>query len=123
MRLVSLIVLLFGLLVANPTRADIFNGNELLDLCKQAPQILNGYVAGLLDKSVSDTAFAEYWAPTKESKDSLKKVIRPFCMPDGVNLIQMRDVVCKYLTGFPQHRHIGGSVLVQTALADAFPCK
>jgi hypothetical protein len=48
MRLISLIALFFqfGLLAVSPARADMFDGNELLDLCKQQPQILNGYVAG-----------------------------------------------------------------------------
>lgn len=112
-------------LALSPTAAwcDMFDGNELLDLCGRAPQTLNGYVAGVGDKSVSDKAFAEFWAPDRESKDNLKRVIQPFCIPDGVQLVQMRDVVCKYLTEFPQRRHLAGSALVQTALGDAFPCR
>jgi hypothetical protein len=103
-------------------RSELFDGNELFDLCKKAPQILNGYVAGVADKSLADTTFAEFWAPDRKSKDSLKKVIRPFCIPDGVQLVQMKDVVCKYLTDAPNQRHYAGPVIVQTALAERFPC-
>jgi hypothetical protein len=104
-------------------RCDMFDGNELFDLCKREPQTLNGYVAGLYDKSVSDATFAEFWAPDQQSKNNLKRVIRPFCIPDGVQLIQMKDVVCQYLTDAPQQRHLTGSALVQTALGNAFPCR
>jgi hypothetical protein len=108
--------------VSSSAHCQFFNGNELFDLCKSAPQTLSGYVAGVADKSVGDIAFVEFWAEGG-TRESLKKVVKPFCMAEAVTLGQMRDVVCKYLTDFPQRRHLAGSALVQTALGDAFPCR
>ena len=113
-------VLAFSL-IATPASTDIWNGNELYDMCRDGRNTLNGYVAGLHDKSTSDVLFVDHWA--RENKDELKKVIRPFCIPDRVRVSQMRDVVCKLLADRPSQRHLPGSVLVQTALAEAFPCQ
>lgn len=121
MRLTS-VVIAFSLM-ATPACAQIWNGNELYDMCKDGRNTLNGYVAGVFDKGVSDIVFADHWAPTVESKEGLKKVIKPYCIPDRVRVSQMRDVVCKFLADRPNQRHLPGAPLVQTALAEAFPCK
>jgi len=117
------IVLIALSLLSIPASADIWNGNELYDMCQKGPHTLNGYVAGVFDKSVADNALAEFWAPTRENKDQLKKVIKPFCIPDRMRVSQMRDVVCKFLAERPNQPHLAGAPLVQTALAEAFPCQ
>lgn len=116
-------VFLSMLLLVSPAHADLFDGNELLNLCKTVPLRANGYIAGIYDKSLIDSAAAEFWGLTRENKDNLKKAVRPYCVPDGVRLSQFHDIVCKYLEEFPQHRHYAASSLVDSALTRAFPCR
>jgi Rap1a immunity proteins len=45
------------------------------------------------------------------------------CPPKGVTRDQAKDVVVRYLQAHPEIRHYPATVLTQTALAEAFPCK
>lgn len=110
-------------LAAGPAHADFFDGNDLHDMCQKMPVRVDGYVAGVYDRSGASAVLSDFWAPNPESKAQLRKVIVPFCVPDGVRLSQLRDVTCKYLADFPQKRHMPGSLIVVSAVGDAFPCK
>jgi Rap1a immunity proteins len=94
------------ILWVQPTRAeDFISGNTLVRYCHEgdARQFTLGFVAG-----VHDTVSA-----------SPKGRI---CLPDGVRLQQLADVVCKYLTDHPESRHHTGSSLALIALQSSFPC-
>lgn len=95
------------ILWVQPTRAaEVFmSGNSLIRYCRagDARQFVMGFVAG-----VNDTVSA-----------SPKGGI---CLPEGVRLEQLSDVMCKYVTDHPESRHNTGSSLALIALRGAFPC-
>ena len=45
------------------------------------------------------------------------------CYPQNVMTTQLTDVVIRSLKRHPERRHYGGTYLVASALAEAFPCK
>lgn len=93
------------ILVSNPGRADFLNGNRLHDMCVD-PARRSGttlYAAGVIG-----------------GMEMMKHIA--FCIPDGVNLGQIGDLVCKDLADYPQARHALGVTLVVSTLARAWPC-
>jgi hypothetical protein len=44
------------------------------------------------------------------------------CLRDKVTAGQVRDVVLKYLSDYPQFRDMPATVLIGLALHEAFPC-
>lgn len=47
---------------------------------------------------------------------------RAACVPEGVNGLQMRDVVLKYLRNTPEARQKPAADLIAAAFAKAWPC-
>jgi hypothetical protein len=45
-----------------------------------------------------------------------------FCEPGGVILRQAVDIVVKWLSDHPQHRHHDADSLVAAALSEVWPC-
>jgi hypothetical protein len=45
------------------------------------------------------------------------------CVPRGVTVPQVKDVIVNYLTAHPEHRHLPAAALIVTALGQAFPCQ
>jgi hypothetical protein len=45
-----------------------------------------------------------------------------FCIPDGVSIGQLKDVVALYLNEHPEQRHYAAAGLVLAAVSGAFPC-
>lgn len=82
------------------------NGDELLAQCLSGPDnpksfYCLGYVSGVVE-TPSDI----------------------ICLPQqGIEGGQLRDVVVKYLEAHPEMRRLPAAMLVQVALASAFPCK
>ena len=108
MRLMVLLVAA-GLLWSPPVFADYVSGNELYKECtadiRESPGDIGlcaGYVEGLADAHGLDGTT---------------------CIPQGVSVGQVKDVIVKYLTQNPELRHFGASLLGFAALAQAFPCK
>ncbi len=44
------------------------------------------------------------------------------CIPQGVTVRQLRDLVIRFLRAHPELRHLAAIDLVTNALAEAFPC-
>jgi hypothetical protein len=95
------------------------SGNDLLDRCASAPEttepvrILNdnicfSYIQGAIDA-----------ARTQAALDAAKQ---PFCIPDGVTLGQLRDMVVQELRADPSERHLGADLFVLTPMVKSFPC-
>jgi hypothetical protein len=98
---------------ANPAFAAFYSGNKLNEWCQSTSSPLDNlqcqiYIAAIYDNS-NDYA--------QMSGKSL------FCIPSGVTLGQLVDVVKLWLTNNPSKRHFTASWVVTTAFIDAFPCK
>jgi hypothetical protein len=102
------------------------DGAELLRLCndshRRAVQQLTmqqmadasrciGYIRGLLDGVDARTQMPPEYLP------------RLYCIPPGVQLGQIIDVVTQHLEKTPQTRHLFSQYLVVEALKNAFPCE
>lgn len=84
-------------------------GNELLsDLQRDDVSYQYGYGSG-------------YVAGVIETSTLLQGDIN-ICMPANVTIKQGIDVVKKYLQNTPEERHLGGSILIYSALLKAWPC-
>ena len=85
-----------------PARAAFSDGNELHEACSREEPFKSfcaGYIIGVFDSFEGE-----------------------HCAPAGVTIIQVHDVVKKYVDGHPEVRHLDATSLVLTALRRAFPC-
>jgi hypothetical protein len=80
--------------------AQIISGNKLHEYCQKndARQFVFGYVTSVVDTS------------------------KFVCVPPGVTVGQLADVVCGYLSNHPEKRHLIGASLAFGALNASFPC-
>jgi len=106
----AIAVRLVGLVVSGSAWG---NRNGLYSYCKSEHFSAQGFCKGFI-QGVSEVL--------NGAADGRFGVLR-FCLPDGVNLGQEQDVVIKWLTENPQERHLPASLVVISALAEAFPCK
>jgi hypothetical protein len=92
----------------------------LLSLAANA-QYINGnkLFSEMNSSSLSDKNFAlGYVLGVVDSYDD-----ELFCIPNGVNAGQLRDIVQQYLARNAKDRHLHGGALVAIALMDVYPCK
>jgi hypothetical protein len=128
MRALAIIVVFFNVSVS----AQVFNGNELHDGCRAGSALVNGYVAGVLDKAFEDNLALEAYSRERplsldervgQAIDRASVRIKNFCPPKGVTIAQAKDVTCKYLADNPSKRHLPAAQLVHDASISAWPCK
>jgi hypothetical protein len=108
-----LMPLLLGLALApRPACANFLDGNELRNRCESdRPDAVNtclGYLTGVAD--------AEDAAPSWKMQKSL------FCVPRGVDALQLRRVVLDYFTAHPEEVDLNAAIVVGNAFLDVFPC-
>jgi hypothetical protein len=102
--IVGFLVLLAVPTVASAARLD---GNALLARCStQDVKSCSIYLDGFADA-------------LRESPS----IARLACIPDGVNGLQLRDVVIKLLRDEPQNRQRYAGALVMRAFTKAWPCQ
>lgn len=97
-----------------PAPASAMTGNQLKEHCSDktgrfSSGVCNGYIAGLHETYLSLREIGVYMADF-------------YCLPSGVTHGQSRAVVEKFLEDNPQSTHEAASILVFTALGQAFPC-
>ena len=118
MNKICMIALASALLVFPAHASDdvlsIMDGNKLYEFCSSAATTpewgqCTGYVQGAFDQTMNDQeAYGLKW----------------ICMPSrGVDTVQLRDIVIKYLRDNPDQRHYVASTTIAVALTKAFPCK
>ena len=91
--------------VINPAKAAaVYDGNEILYSCEQGHLRCIYYLAGVQD----------VW----NDRDSKK-----YCMPDGVNLAELRKVFIKYAKNNPGKLNVAASRVTIKAFRAAFPCE
>lgn len=102
--------LVLMLLFASPVRAGTFiDGNSLYEHCNKESDFFLGLCSGYVMASVD--------VLNGGSIGSWKA-----CVPKGVRLTQIRDIVKRHLANNPQDRHYSADSLVAEALSKAFPC-
>lgn len=130
-------LVLVGLSVsALPVQAGFFTGNDIFQHCGANRAFLNGFAAGSFDKTeVAQSALFSLWLDAlpqsrsdegkkewDKSSDKAFSTIQKYCTPKGVNLGQVADIFCQYLTKTPSSRHLPAIEIFNTALGDAWPC-
>jgi hypothetical protein len=96
-------------ILAGSTTGSYKSGNDLLNDCTSntdSQLVCIGYIQG-----VADT-----WAAFRAVSS------RPDCVPEGVLVRQLRDVVLRFLQAHPEHRHSAATSLVMNAFAEAWHC-
>ncbi|PLU21091.1 hypothetical protein BMJ20_33560 [Sinorhizobium medicae] len=88
---------------AGPAAAQFITGNKLLDMCQERNRFALGYTVAVTD-----------WVMTE-----LKSEV---CIPSTVTSGQMHDIICGYLTKYPDRRHAPAHFSGAQALIEAFPC-
>jgi len=108
----SLLLLISDSTPSSRPKADLVEGNGLLEACtsKQPLQgaMCIGYIRGVIDgENMMGTALNK----------------RPLvCLADGVTLGQVEEVVVKYLKDNPAERNKSSAGLIGIAAATAWPC-
>ena len=102
MKTIFLTLFLIGFIPAQPAFA-VTDGNELLNWCKQARATCLAYVAGAIE-------MRQEW--------SLECPV-----PNGLKWGQSVAIIEKYMSDFPERRHLPATTLIHDALARAYPCK
>lgn len=86
-----------------------YTGNQLMEWNSSNTALdrgrFMGYVVGIVD------AKSTGWESTRLS-----------CVPSGVTVGQLQEVVHKYLKQNPQEWHLEADLLVTFAMMEAFPC-
>ncbi len=91
--------------VINPAKAAaVYDGNEILYSCERGHLRCIYYLAGVQD----------VW----NDLDSKK-----FCMPEGVNLTELKEVFVKYAKENPEKLYLAASSVTMNAFNKAYPCE
>jgi Rap1a immunity proteins len=99
----------------------ISTGNDLLRVCETPASDPNGPEEQLhCTLFVGDIFFGRAWRETVSIEDAQGNK----CLPEGVNVRQLKDISVKYLRENPQVRHESAASLVMMSVLKAFPnCK
>ena len=94
---------------------NYYSGSDLLATCgTDLPKYNIGVCIGYL-KSVSDMHnLMVEWEILEKNE---------WCMPDGVTTEQLKEIVEKYISAYPEYLTFGASSVVWNAFLWAFPCE
>jgi hypothetical protein len=98
------VALVVVLLIGAPAEAQFYSRDDLLAMCQDRSLQCFGYIAGVVDASVTEAGGRKWQA----------------CVV-GVTLERMRDVVIRSLREFPDGIETA-SAYISNALVTAFPC-
>ena len=90
--------------IGSAKAAAVYDGNEILFSCEQGHLKCIYYLAGVQD----------VW----NDRDSKK-----YCMPDGVNLAELKKVFIKYAKENSEQLNLAASSVTIKAFRAAFPCE
>jgi hypothetical protein len=88
-------------------RIVYYKGNDLYDLCQQDLWGCTVFIQGVIDGQMA--------AVMGTNRDVA------YCIPQGSEPAQVRDVVVAFLTAHPENRHMMAGSLVAAALTQAWP--
>ncbi|MFZ2315429.1 MAG: Rap1a/Tai family immunity protein [Gammaproteobacteria bacterium] len=142
MKPIILLIIFFFNFFLIPT-ANAYSGEELLEDCKKSVEWVDGaspnnsnytmgintsltrcssYIRGMIDMQTTYSYAFEYSSKGSQSNDEYKKYYI-FCIPSGVNILQVTRVLIKSLESTPELLHANASTLASLALIKAFPCE
>lgn len=96
--------------VSLPANAAFLNGNDLHSLCQRSAT-----------DRLSDEQSSMFVVGVADALQSLSDGVG-ICIPDGVSGGQVRDVVCRSLSDFPELRHMEAGAISMASLTNSFPC-
>jgi hypothetical protein len=105
---ISCAVLLVGAAPPEIEVRNFYDGNALLDLCREGSPAMGqcwGYDAGVAD-----------------AVSAIEPENRQACIPVSVPISQAVDITTRWLREHPARRHFAATLLVAEALNAAFPC-
>jgi hypothetical protein len=106
---------LFLLIAASATaRVNSNFDNELLRDCTHPSP--GSFTAGLC------LGYLKGAAEMSRLREKLPQ-LPPVCVPDAVTVGQLRNIVVRYLEEHPEELHYSSIVVLNNALAEAFPCE
>lgn len=117
MKLLTLLLSLPFLVAAKPApdKVNIFphltSGNELYQDYQS--------FKGITEKMPFDSGY--YLGYVTGAVDMGNNIL--FCLPSGVTVGQLADLVGRYLADHPERRHASGAWLITEALSEHYPCK
>ena len=115
MKKLLVLFMVAGALLASPAQAAGFiDGNRLMKWAMENKKSDSGLDANYHSVGL----FQGYIQGVSDSLNGNR-----FCLPRGVNVGQLGDVVIRYLEAHPEWRYYSGNALVIDALEEAFPCK
>ena len=104
-KIVFLFLILMNHHINAGTGKSFATGNDLYSYFSENPLWASGYIGGAVDVLSASP-------------------VKMICIPDGVNLGQLRDIVKKYLESNPQNRHYTADSVIWLALEEAsFVCR
>ena len=108
----QIVAVLFGLAAIGfwsmpATLAGFITGNDLQRACLSRDNMCVGFIGGIADAMGAGNIINGYRA----------------CLPAGVELGQVKDIVIQYLNANTQTRHLSAGGLVADAISNAFPCR
>lgn len=115
--LLSILLICAGSFVARPANAAFLSGTQLLSYCNvsersrtfhQESAMCMAYIAGVVDGT--------------NGLRGAFNLTDGFCLPAGVSIGQLQAVAHQYLRQNPAELHRDASLLVWTAMKQAFPC-
>ena len=117
-------ILVAGLVVAaSNTEAGWIDGNKLQGWCVEGRNSFAlGYVAGVADRAMNDEAVVVGSLLAHKFTEGPGPLILDVCIPEGVILQQLVDVVCQYVNEHPESRQGNGADLVHEATQKSWPC-
>lgn len=119
---VSVKYLFLALVIPSAAFCEVYNGNELHQLCLQ--DRAHQYIAGHIDKAEQDAVGMLILSADAKGDmvETVRKIVKGYCLPPKATLGQATDVVCKYIKENPKDRTKPATVMVGLALNEAFPC-
>ena len=112
-----------AVMVTLPVRADLIDGKTLTEWAREYQRVRSG--TGDYLSHIYDRRFQVYVAGVNDAYvNGLRSSPdeRVFCSPGSATVNQVSVAVYKFLRKNPEMSFESGSVLVISALAEAFPC-
>ena len=114
---------LTALMTAYPAQADLIDGKTLFEWASEYQRVRSGtgdYLSHIYDRRFQVYVTGVHDAYVGALQSSAEN--RLFCSPRGATVNQVSVAVYRFIQKNPEMSFQPGSVLVVSALAEAFPC-
>ncbi len=122
-RVAACVIGITAMMTALPAQADLVDGQTLFEWAKEYERVRAG--TGDYLSHIYDRRFQVYVAGVHDAHVGARQSStddRLFCSPGGATVNQVSVAVYRFLRKNPEMSFESGSVLVISALVEAFPC-